>query len=87
MTYQDILSEIDVRQRIILECEANLKNTDYVAIKIAEGVASKEEYADVLNNRKLWRDNINLAQSEISSLNSLKVDEVNFDEERLIDND
>ena len=40
-----------------------LKNTDYVAAKIAEGAATKEEYAKIIANRQKWRDEINLLQS------------------------
>lgn len=39
--------------------KAQLAETDYVAAKIAEGVATKEEYAEVLANRQLWRARIN----------------------------
>ena len=36
-----------------------LADTDYVAAKIAEGDATREEYADVLAQRKEWRRQIN----------------------------
>lgn len=36
-----------------------LRSTDYVAVKIAEGVATKEEYADVLEKRAAAREEIN----------------------------
>lgn len=36
-----------------------LRSTDYVAVKIAEGVATKEEYADVLKKRAAAREEIN----------------------------
>ena len=36
-----------------------LRSTDYVAVKIAEGVATKEEYADVLEKRADAREEIN----------------------------
>ena len=36
-----------------------LKNTDYKAIKYAEGVLSAEEYALVKANRQTWRNRIN----------------------------
>lgn len=40
-----------------------LKETDYVAAKIAEGAATKEEYAEIIANRQKWRDEINRLQS------------------------
>lgn len=42
-----------------------LASTDYVVIKIAEGVATEKEYADVLKNREDWRKRINELQKEI----------------------
>ncbi|HIU85218.1 MAG TPA: hypothetical protein IAC66_07635 [Candidatus Aphodousia gallistercoris] len=38
---------------------AYLNSTDYVAVKIAEGVATKDEYADVLQKRAETRELIN----------------------------
>lgn len=43
----------------ILERKNSLQETDYVAIKIMEGAATKEEYADILQERSRWRDEIN----------------------------
>ena len=36
-----------------------LAGTDYVVLKIAEGVATKEDYASVLDIRQQWRAEIN----------------------------
>lgn len=43
----------------IAELKKLLSDTDYVAIKIAEGSATIEEYAEVIAQRKLWREEIN----------------------------
>ena len=43
----------------IAELKAYLESTDYVVIKIAEGVATKEEYAYVLEEREKARQRIN----------------------------
>ena len=45
-----------------------LAETDYVACKIAEGVATKEEYAEKIKQRQLWREEINRLESEIQGL-------------------
>ena len=45
-----------------------LQSTDYVACKIIEGVATKEEYQDILNQRIEWRNQINELQKEIDKL-------------------
>ena len=39
-------------------CKQRLAKTDYVVIKIAEGVASKEEYARILSERQAIRKRI-----------------------------
>jgi hypothetical protein len=48
----------DVNAQRIALLKMQLAQTDYVVIKIAEGEATKEEYADVLANRKAWREEI-----------------------------
>lgn len=45
--------------REIAELKAKLAATDYIAAKIAEGAATREEYADKLAERAAWRDRIN----------------------------
>ncbi|MEE6207850.1 MAG: hypothetical protein VZR95_07350, partial [Alphaproteobacteria bacterium] len=42
----------------IAELKQLLSDTDYVVIKIAEGSATKEDYADVIEQRKAWRNEI-----------------------------
>ena len=36
-----------------------LSDTDYVGIKIGEGAATHEQYAEICNKRQAWRDRIN----------------------------
>ena len=43
----------------IAELKAKLTATDYIAAKIAEGVATREEYAKKLAERATWRARIN----------------------------
>lgn len=62
--YEDILRYVKYSEKELAEMEIDeLKNklfeTDYVAIKIAEGVATKEEYAETLADRAIWRERIN----------------------------
>lgn len=52
-------TEEELKQRRISELKAKLAETDYVVIKIAEGEATAEEYAEVLVNRRAWREEIN----------------------------
>ena len=43
----------------IAALKQKLVETDYSVIKIAEGAASTEEYADLIAQRRLWRQQIN----------------------------
>ena len=52
-------------ERLIEIYKGKLRDTDYVVAKIAEGVATKEEYADVLVNRVEWRKKINELEEAI----------------------
>ena len=45
-----------------------LQSTDYVAAKIAEGAATKEEYADILAERESWRQQIRSLEPEVEAL-------------------
>lgn len=48
----------------ITELKQKLAETDYIACKIAEGVATKEEYAEQIKQRQLWREEINRLEKE-----------------------
>ena len=43
----------------IAELKKRLADTDYAVIKIAEGSATAEDYADTISSRKAWRAEIN----------------------------
>lgn len=58
------LSRIDAR-REIAELKAKLAATDYIAAKIAEGAAAKEEYAAEIAQRQTWRARINELEESI----------------------
>ena len=45
-----------------------MKNTDYIGIKLAEGAATAEEYAEELASRQTMRDTINTYQDAINTL-------------------
>lgn len=52
-------TEAQIADARIAELKRMLADTDYIVIKIAEGEATSEEYAEVLANRKEWRAEIN----------------------------
>lgn len=51
--------EKQAREARIAELKRLLDETDYVVIKIAEGSATQEDYADVIEQRRAWRAEIN----------------------------
>lgn len=57
-------SEYELRLRRIKELKRNLTETDYVVIKIAEGAATQEEYAEIIAHRAEWREEINRLEEE-----------------------
>lgn len=74
MKKYEIDALINEQQTIILDREGKLTSTDYIAAKIAEGKATKSEYADKIAERQQWRDDINAAKAEIERLESLEPD-------------
>lgn len=74
MTQNEINELVNAQHTIVLDREAKLSATDYIAAKIAEGKATKTEYKDQIAVRQQWRDDINAAQEEIARLQALEPD-------------
>ena len=74
MKQAEIIEAINAQDTIILDREAKLTASDYIAAKIAEGKATKTEYAAKIAERQQWRDDINAAQAEIERLKALEPD-------------
>ncbi len=74
MKQAEIIEAINAQESIILDREGKLSSTDYIAAKIAEGKATKTEYADKIAQRQTWRDDINAANAEIERLKALEPD-------------
>lgn len=74
MKQAEIIEAINAQQSIILDREARLTSTDYIAAKIAEGKATKTEYAEKIAERQQWRDDINAAYAEIERLKAIEPD-------------
>ena len=72
MKKYEIDALINEQQTIILDREGRLTSTDYIAAKIAEGKATKTEYADKIAERQQWRDDINAANAEIERLKAIE---------------
>ena len=75
MKQSEINEAINAQESIILDREGRLTSTDYIAAKIAEGKATKTEYAEKIAERQQWRDDINAAQAEIERLETLPEEE------------
>lgn len=58
-----------LKQRIN-ELKRKLKNTDYKAIKYAEGLIPLSEYQEIRGERQAWRDEINRLEEQIKSLHA-----------------
>ena len=52
----------------IVRCLGELKDTDYKAIKFAEGELSEAEYAPIRELRRQWRVEINRLEKELENL-------------------
>jgi len=72
MKQAEINEAINAQESIILDREGKLSSTDYIAAKIAEGKATKTEYADKIAERQQWRDDINAANAEIERLRAIE---------------
>lgn len=65
---EQLQSRIFKLQIRIGDLKNNLRNTDYKAIKYAEGELSAEEYAETLAQRRAWRAEINALEEEIKAI-------------------
>lgn len=72
MKQSEIIEAINAQESIILDREGKLSSTDYIAAKLAEGKATKTEYADKIVERQTWRDDINAANAEIERLKAIE---------------
>ncbi len=57
-------TEEEIKAQKIMQLKRQLSLTDYAVIKIAEGAATKEEYAELIAQRQQWRQEINSLESE-----------------------
>lgn len=58
--------ETTTREIRIIELKSNLRSTDYLAIKYAEGQLTADEYATTKAQRQAWRDEINALEAQIA---------------------
>ena len=59
MTEEEMSHLTHSKEEQIAELKQKLADTDYISCKIADGAATREEYADVLAQRQGWRNEIN----------------------------
>ena len=65
ITEEEQSSEKELANLKVFSLKQKLSETDYVAIKIAEGCATKEEYADILKQRESWREEIRSLENKL----------------------
>lgn len=65
MTNRELIIE---KGEQILQLRGLLHNTDYQAIKFAEGELTVVEYAPIREQRKAWRTQIRALEEEINTL-------------------
>lgn len=75
MTRQEIEERKNALASLILDREAKLKEHDYVSAKIADGRASAEEYADVIDQKTKWAEEVAAARGEMSRLSVAEADD------------
>ena len=75
MTRQEIEDRKNFLASVVLDCEAKLKEHDYVSAKIADGRASAEEYADVIAQKAKWAEEVAAAREEMSRLSVAEADD------------
>lgn len=63
--------ELKEKQSRIATLKSQLAATDYAVIKIAEGAATAEEYAEVIASREAWRAEINELEPRVEELKEL----------------
>ena len=56
-----------INQEEISSLKSKLAASDYAVIKIAEGAATPEEYADLISQRQQWRARINELEASLSN--------------------
>ena len=61
---------IRIRQIRINELKRLLEESDYKAIKYAEGLISEEDYVPIKQERQSYREEINQLEAEIAELSS-----------------
>lgn len=74
MKKSEQIALINEQETIVLDRESKLSATDYIAAKLAEGRATREEYTQQLANRQQWRDDINAATARIEELKAAEVE-------------
>ena len=66
----EVIPEITRVTNRINNLKSSLSDTDYIVVKIAEGVATQESYKEVLEQRKMWRKEINELEVVLTNITS-----------------
>lgn len=61
---EHVPTEEELKQQRLFELKGKLYQTDYKALKYAEGWLTEEEYAETKAERQAWRDEINQLENQ-----------------------
>lgn len=62
------MNKIQTLESEIISLKSLLNDSDYKALKYAEGIISEEEYEEIKQFRQSLRDKINIIEEEINTL-------------------
>ena len=57
-----------VKRLRLIQLKNFLRETDYIALKYAEGEITMSEFSTIRENRRAWRAEINALESELKAL-------------------
>lgn len=75
MTSEEKRKLLNEQYTLRANLEAQIKATNFVGIRIAEGKATKTEYKAQINERQQWRDAIDAANEEIARLQAIETED------------
>lgn len=64
----DIMEQIKELDQAVIRLKIELRRTDYLAIKLFEGLITEEEFAPTKAQRQAWRDEINELEARLKKL-------------------
>lgn len=87
--YLDTMHSMLMKESKLRELKDNLSRTDYITLKVSEGIEITDTMQEILDSRKMWRKEFNEVEAELSNVyktaNDLKVKYSDIGEDVLLD--